>query len=168
MRGIWSYHSLLCSNLLDRCSQSTWLNFLCNVPLMMNYTKDKLSELSSSLYRWYDWSCRTPPLWGTMKYLYEKIPKDTSSKVQINRDLQSYERWSFPELMDSYVVLLFLFTNYWMIKKQYVGWLMFLYPCYRIMETAPTLPDFSLALKPDEYQLPQVDPSWTGESIKGE
>lgn len=34
------------------------------------------------------------------------------------------------------------------------------------METAPTLPDFPLALKPDEYQLPPVDPSWTGENIK--
>ncbi|TKY52006.1 hypothetical protein E2542_SST23526 [Spatholobus suberectus] len=71
---------------------------------------------------------RNPPLWGTMKYLCEKIPKDTSSKVRINRDLYSYER---------------------------------------IMETAPTLPDFALALKPDEYQLPQVDPSWRTENVKG-
>ncbi|RZB87749.1 uncharacterized protein LOC114372009 isoform X2 [Glycine soja] len=70
---------------------------------------------------------RNPPLWGTMKYLYEKIPKDTSSKVRINRDLYSYER---------------------------------------IMETAPTLPDFALALKPDEYQLPQMDPSWRTENVK--
>jgi len=30
----------------------------------------------------------------------------------------------------------------------------------RIMETAPTLPDFALALKPDEYQLPPVHRSW--------
>ncbi|TKY44960.1 hypothetical protein E2542_SST31244 [Spatholobus suberectus] len=70
--------------------------------------------------------CRNPPPWGTMKYLSEKIPKDTSSKVRINRDLYSYER---------------------------------------IMETAPTLPDFSLALKPDEYQLPPVDSSWRTENI---
>ncbi|GLT29904.1 hypothetical protein SLA2020_047370 [Shorea laevis] len=69
---------------------------------------------------------RNPPLWGTMKYLSEKIPKDTSSKVRINRDLYSHEK---------------------------------------IMETAPTLPDFALALKPDEYQLPAVDPSWN-ENIK--
>lgn len=34
------------------------------------------------------------------------------------------------------------------------------------METAPTLPDFALALKPDEYQLPPVSPSWT-ENVKG-
>ncbi|KAL2325347.1 hypothetical protein Fmac_024405 [Flemingia macrophylla] len=72
--------------------------------------------------------CINPPLWGTMKYLCEKIPKDTSSKVRINRDLYSYER---------------------------------------IMETAPTLPDFALALKPDDYQLPQVDPSWRTENVKG-
>ncbi|XP_039025496.1 uncharacterized protein LOC120158822 [Hibiscus syriacus] len=64
---------------------------------------------------------RNPPLWGTMKHLFEKIPKDTSSMVRINRDLYSYDK---------------------------------------IMETAPTLPDFAIALKPDEYQLPPGDPSW--------
>ncbi|CAK7338657.1 unnamed protein product [Dovyalis caffra] len=70
---------------------------------------------------------RNPPLWGTMKYLSEKIPKDTSSKVRINRDLYSHES--------------------------------------RIMETAPTLPDFALALKPDEFLLPPVDPSWNEENV---
>ncbi|KAM1026698.1 hypothetical protein ACFX13_040297 [Malus domestica] len=69
---------------------------------------------------------RNPPLWGTMKYLSEKIPKDTSSKVRINRDLYSHEK---------------------------------------IMETAPTLPDFALALKPDEFQLPPVDHSWNMEHM---
>lgn len=69
---------------------------------------------------------RNPPLWGTMKYLSEKIPKDTSSKVRINRDLYSYEK---------------------------------------IMETAPTLPDFALALKPDDYQLPPAHVSWNDENI---
>ncbi|XP_073281143.1 uncharacterized protein [Primulina huaijiensis] len=67
---------------------------------------------------------RNTPLWGTMKYLSEKIPKDTSSKVRINKDLYTYEK---------------------------------------IMETAPTLPDFALALKPDEYQLPLMDSSWNDE-----
>eukprot|EP00258_Populus_trichocarpa_P029131 XP_024445150.1 uncharacterized protein LOC18106697 isoform X2 [Populus trichocarpa] len=71
---------------------------------------------------------RNPPLWGTMKYLSEKIPKDTSSKVRINRDLYSHEK---------------------------------------IMETAPTLPDFSLALKPDEFQLPPVVPSWNEDNVGG-
>ncbi|KAH9609069.1 hypothetical protein KSS87_021829 [Heliosperma pusillum] len=70
---------------------------------------------------------RNPPLWGTMKYLSDKIPKDTSSKVRINRDLYTYEK---------------------------------------IMETAPTLPDFALALKPDEYQLPTVHPCWNEDSAK--
>ncbi|OAY76638.1 hypothetical protein ACMD2_19946 [Ananas comosus] len=64
---------------------------------------------------------RNPPLWGCMKYLTEKIPKDASSKVRVNRDLYTQER---------------------------------------IIETAPTLPDFALALKPDDYQLPQLDPIW--------
>ncbi|CAN1265796.1 BRO1 domain-containing protein BROX [Linum perenne] len=68
---------------------------------------------------------RNTPLWGTMKYLSEKIPRDTSSKVRINRDLYSHEK---------------------------------------IMETAPTLPDFALALKPDDYQLPPADPSWDREN----
>lgn len=31
------------------------------------------------------------------------------------------------------------------------------------METAPTLPDFALALKPDEFQLPVVDAAWHNE-----
>lgn len=70
---------------------------------------------------------RNPPLWGTMKYLAEKIPKDASSKVRINRDLYTHEK---------------------------------------IMETAPALPDFALALKPDEYQLPAVHQSWDGENVK--
>jgi hypothetical protein len=41
-----------------------------------------------------------------------------------------------------------------------------IYFYFRIMETAPTLPEFSLALKPDEYQLPPVDSSWRTENIK--
>ncbi|KAJ6707256.1 ENDOSOMAL TARGETING BRO1-LIKE DOMAIN PROTEIN [Salix viminalis] len=68
---------------------------------------------------------RNPPLWGTMKYLSDKIPKDTSSKVRINQDLYSYEK---------------------------------------IMETAPTLPDFDLALKPDDFQLPPPVSSWNEET----
>ncbi|OWM62707.1 uncharacterized protein LOC116214698 [Punica granatum] len=69
---------------------------------------------------------RNPPLWGTMKYLSEKIPKDTSSKVRINRDLYTHEK---------------------------------------VMETAPTLPDFALALKPDEYQLPAVNSCWSDDNM---
>ncbi|KAG0474698.1 hypothetical protein HPP92_014384 [Vanilla planifolia] len=67
---------------------------------------------------------RNPPLWGSMKYLAEKIPKDVSSKVRINRDLYNQEK---------------------------------------IIETAPSLPDFMVALKPDDYHLPPLDPSWNTE-----
>ncbi|KAL1192188.1 hypothetical protein V5N11_008136 [Cardamine amara subsp. amara] len=81
----------------------------------------KESKKASEAFNASSPTSRTPPLFGTMKYLSEKIPKDTSSKVRINRDLYSYEK---------------------------------------IMETAPTLPDFALALKPDEYQLPPLDASW--------
>ncbi|KAM1113416.1 hypothetical protein ACFX2B_045539 [Malus domestica] len=71
-------------------------------------------------------SSRNPPLWGTMKYLSEKIPKDASSKVRIKCDLYSHKK---------------------------------------IMETAPTLPNFALALKPEKFQLPLVDPSWNMEHM---
>ncbi|KAK8525966.1 hypothetical protein V6N12_020450 [Hibiscus sabdariffa] len=84
---------------------------------------DSMMMLSVYLLKILDAWCRNPPPWGTMKYLSEKIPKDASSMVRINRDLYSYE------------------------KKV-------------IMETALALPDFALALTPDEYQLPPVDPSW--------
>ncbi|XP_026664267.1 uncharacterized protein LOC103716535 isoform X3 [Phoenix dactylifera] len=62
-----------------------------------------------------------PPLWGSAKYLSEKIPKYVSSKVRIDRDLYSHERG---------------------------------------LETRPTLPEFAVAVKPDDYQLPPLDPSW--------
>ncbi|XP_020113151.1 uncharacterized protein LOC109727428 isoform X2 [Ananas comosus] len=65
---------------------------------------------------------RSVPLWGSMKYLSEKIPKDSCSKVRINKDLYSNNE--------------------------------------RVLDTAPNLPDFAVALKPDDYQLPPVDPSW--------
>ncbi|KAJ1702091.1 hypothetical protein LUZ63_001870 [Rhynchospora breviuscula] len=68
---------------------------------------------------------RSPVLWGSMKYLSEKIPKEASSKVRINRDLYSQES---------------------------------------VIDTAPVLPDFPLALKPDDYQLPQADLSWKREN----
>lgn len=71
---------------------------------------------------------RNPPLWGTMKFLCEKVPKDTWNKVRINRDLYTNER---------------------------------------VMETAPTLPDFALALKPDDYQLPPVDNCWNETNVNG-
>ena len=37
----------------------------------------------------------------------------------------------------------------------------------RIMETAPALPDFDLALKPDDFQLPPADSSWNEENVVG-
>ncbi|KAF2592388.1 hypothetical protein F2Q70_00045365 [Brassica cretica] len=87
----------------------------------------KESKKASEAFNASSPTSRTPPLFGTMKYLSEKIPKETSSKVRINRDLYSYEK---------------------------------------IMETAPALPDFALALKPDEYQLPSVDASWSEDRTK--
>lgn len=64
---------------------------------------------------------RSPPPWGSMNYLSDKIPKDVSIKANMNPDLYSQER---------------------------------------ILQAAPALPDFTLALKPDDYQLPALDPSW--------
>lgn len=68
---------------------------------------------------------RVPPLWGAMKYLSEKIPKDASSKARTNKDVYSREK---------------------------------------VPETLPKLPDFAVALKPDEYKLPSVDLSWNEEA----
>jgi hypothetical protein len=63
------------------------------------------------------------------------------------------------------MMLLFFFFSF-MIDERQVDNDQMIYYC-RIMETAPTLPDFALALKPDEYQLPPVDPSWNEEKING-
>ncbi|CAN6551346.1 unnamed protein product [Malus baccata var. baccata] len=38
-------------------------------------------------------------------------------------------------------------------------------PLSKIMETAPTLPNFALALKPEKFQLPPVEPSWNMEHM---
>ncbi|XP_056170622.1 uncharacterized protein LOC115690263 isoform X2 [Syzygium oleosum] len=67
---------------------------------------------------------RNPPVWGTAKYISEKIPNDASAKVRINRDLYSQDKTT---------------------------------------DIAPTLPDFALALKPDDYQLPSVHSCWNQE-----
>lgn len=67
---------------------------------------------------------RNPPLWGTAKYIFEKISKDASAKVRINRDLYFQDKTT---------------------------------------ESAPALPDFALALKPDEYQLPSMHSCWNEE-----
>nr|POE78720.1 hypothetical protein CFP56_53849 [Quercus suber] len=84
---------------------------------------------------------RNPPVWRTSsKYLSEKIATDIASKVQMERDTLNHEFSFCP-------------------KYQYVGnsvtW-----AGNRIEQTAPALPDFALSLKPDEYNLPSVDPSW--------
>ncbi|KAL6912303.1 hypothetical protein ACP4OV_001108 [Aristida adscensionis] len=63
---------------------------------------------------------RSPPVCGSMKYLHEKIQKDSSCKVRINRDLYSNDS---------------------------------------INEAVPALPDFAVALKPEEYRLPLKDAS---------
>lgn len=64
---------------------------------------------------------RSPPLWGSMKYLSDKISKDASKRAHANQDVYSQER---------------------------------------ILQAAPPLPDFALALNPDDYQLPPLDTIW--------
>lgn len=58
---------------------------------------------------------RSPAMWGSMKYLHDKIHKDSSCKVRINKDLYS--------------------SN--------------------VDTVLPELPDFAVALKPEEYRLPR-------------
>lgn len=67
---------------------------------------------------------RSPTPFGTAKYLFDKIPKEASSKVRINQDLYTPER---------------------------------------IIGAPPPLPDFSLALTPEDYDLPPLDPLWNKE-----
>nr|XP_051193626.1 uncharacterized protein LOC127306967 isoform X1 [Lolium perenne]XP_051193627.1 uncharacterized protein LOC127306967 isoform X1 [Lolium perenne] len=80
----------------------------------------------------------TPPTsrisipFGTTKYLLDRIPKDTLSKLQNNQHLYTQGRTSNTG------------TN-------------------RIITPPPPLPDFPLALNPEEYELPQLDPLWKKE-----
>ena len=67
---------------------------------------------------------RSPTPFGTAKYLFDKIPKEASSKVRINQDLYTPER---------------------------------------VIGAPPPLPDFSLALTPEDYDLPPLDPLWNKE-----
>uniref|UniRef100_A0ACD5TBR6 Uncharacterized protein n=1 Tax=Avena sativa TaxID=4498 RepID=A0ACD5TBR6_AVESA len=64
---------------------------------------------------------RSPVLWGSMKYLHDKIHKDSSCKVRINKDLYSNVDRTTHET------------------------------------AALALPDFVVALKPEEYRLPLTD-----------
>lgn len=32
--------------------------------------------------------------------------------------------------------------------------------CYRCLQILPDLPEFQLSLKPDDYELPTMDPAW--------
>uniref|UniRef100_A0A0D6R8E4 BRO1 domain-containing protein n=1 Tax=Araucaria cunninghamii TaxID=56994 RepID=A0A0D6R8E4_ARACU len=64
---------------------------------------------------------RVPPVWGAMKYLYEMIPKDASSKAQAKGDAYNFQK---------------------------------------LLEGLPKLPNFPVALKPDEYEMPPIDSSW--------
>jgi len=56
--------------------------------------------------------------------MFDKIPKDASSKVRINQDLYTQEK---------------------------------------VIGTPPPLPDFALALTPEDYDLPPLDPLWNKE-----
>lgn len=80
----------------------------------------------------------TPPTsrsstpFGTTKYLLDRIPKDTLSRVN-NQDLYTEERTSNKGIN-------------------------------RIITTPPPLPDFPLALNPEDYELPQLDSLWKKEA----
>jgi hypothetical protein len=70
---------------------------------------------------------RSPTPFGTAKYLFDKVPKDASSKVRINQDLYTQEK---------------------------------------VIGKPPPLPDFALALTPDDYDLPPSDPVWKNEDSR--
>ncbi|RRT60571.1 hypothetical protein B296_00041466 [Ensete ventricosum] len=69
---------------------TTWQSFLVQMAGLKSINfllSGNMLKQSSICYL-----CRNPPLWGSMKYLSEKIPKDASSKIRINQDLYSEER----------------------------------------------------------------------------
>ncbi|KAJ1271957.1 hypothetical protein BS78_06G166200 [Paspalum vaginatum] len=70
---------------------------------------------------------RSPNLFGTAKYLFDKIPKDALSKVRINQDLYTQEK---------------------------------------VIGAPPPLPDFALALTPEDYDLPPLDQIWNKEDTR--
>lgn len=81
----------------------------------------------------------TPPTsrisipFGTTKYLLDRIPRDTISKLQDNQHLYTQEGTSNTGIS-------------------------------RMITPPPPLPDFPLALNPEEYELPQLDPLWKKEA----
>ncbi|KAJ0113476.1 hypothetical protein Patl1_03107 [Pistacia atlantica] len=66
---------------------------------------------------------RSPPLWGAMKHLHQKIPEVASRKSQMYGYLLEEEK----------------------------------------ALQAPELPDFQLSLRPDDYELPEMDQAWNRE-----
>ncbi|VAH49703.1 uncharacterized protein [Triticum aestivum] len=84
----------------------------------------KESKRASEVFHATPPTSRSPTPFGTAKYLFDKIPKEASSKVRINQDLYTPER---------------------------------------VIGAPPPLPDFSLALTPEDYDLPPLDPLWNKE-----
>ncbi|XP_068667356.1 uncharacterized protein [Aristolochia californica] len=70
---------------------------------------------------------RSPPLWGIMKHLHQKIPEASSKKSEMYSYL--FEQDKGPQEL-------------------------------------PDLPDFPLSLKPDDYDLPEIDNVWDREKIR--
>ncbi|KAJ4729524.1 BRO1 domain containing protein [Melia azedarach] len=67
---------------------------------------------------------RSPPLWGAMKHLHQKIPEVASRKSQM----------------------------YGYLLEQEKG-----------LQALPDLPEFQLSLRPDDYELPEIDQAWNKE-----
>ncbi|KAK0589351.1 hypothetical protein LWI29_013105 [Acer saccharum] len=67
---------------------------------------------------------RSPPLWGAMKHLHQKIPEVASRKSQMYGYLLEEEK---------------------------------------ALQTLPDLPDFQLSLRPDDYELPEINQAWNSE-----
>ncbi|KAI4375401.1 hypothetical protein MLD38_013275 [Melastoma candidum] len=110
------YHGLI----VDKGNEPTchMSSFCCFLAAQELLSESKKACLSFCLA---DPVCRIPPLWGAMKYLYQKIPEVASRKSQM----------------------------YGYLLEQEKG-----------LHTLPDLPEFPLSLSPEEYQLPEVDPSW--------
>ncbi|KAF8018364.1 hypothetical protein BT93_H3296 [Corymbia citriodora subsp. variegata] len=97
------------------CHVSAVCCFLAAEELLAESTKACLSFCLA------DPVSRIPPLWGVMKYLYQKIPEVASRKSQ---------------------------TYGYLLEQE------------KALQTLPDLPEFQLSLRPDDYELPEIDPAW--------
>lgn len=118
------YHGLMLDKGLEpSCHVSAVCCFLAAEELLLESKKACLSFCLASPVT------RSPPLWGAMKHLHQKIPEVASRKSQMYGYLLEQEK---------------------------------------ALQALPELPEFQLSLRPEEYQLPELDSAWSSENCEAQ